>query len=416
MTTTRRGARAESASIPTTVARHGRLVRHGKVRGILQLLAAAVVVILVSVGAVSGLAVWNLASQLKPGVELVGEDSVPDIGAIEGEVNLLLVGSDSGGGNPAYGEREATLNDVTMLLHISADHSTATVVSFPRDLFVPIPACPRESGGSYNAMSSQKINTTLSYGGLACTVLTVEELTGLSIPYAAKIEFDGVIAMSNAVGGVQVCVGTAINDKQINFHLAAGEHTLSGHDALQFVRTRYGVGNGSDLSRISNQQVFLSSLARTIKSAETLSDPVKVFGLASAAVSNMELSNSLRNLSTMAAIAVALKDINLDEVSFLRYPGAEGTSGSQSGVLPNRYDAEILFDALASDQPVAVTGNTGSGSTVNPNAPAPEVPSTETPGTETPGTTAPGDEEAAVQLPDSIKGQTAGTYTCSKGQ
>ncbi|MCU1545174.1 MAG: hypothetical protein JWP30_274, partial [Homoserinimonas sp.] len=246
-----------------------------------------------------------------------------------------------------------------------------------------------------------------------------EKLTGLEIPFAAKIEFDGVIEMSNAVGGVPVCVATAINDRQIGFQLEAGEHTLSGFDALQFVRTRYGVGDGSDVSRISNQQVFLSSLVRTIKSADTLSDPVKVYRLAQAAVSNMELSNSLQNVTTLASIAFALKDINLNEVVFLQYPGTIGMSGSQSVVFPNTEDAEVLFEALAADEPVQLTGSTGGGATLDPNAPAPEAPVEEVPSeTAAPSEPTTPTEEggSSVNLPDSIQGQTAGTYTCSKGQ
>lgn len=408
-----------------TIARHGRLDGGGPMRGALKFIGAGLAVVLVSTLCVAGVALWSITSEIKPGIALEGEDEVPAIGAIEGGVNLLLVGSDSGGGNAAYGDRGETLADVTMLLHISADHSNATVVSIPRDLLVPIPSCPKADGsGNYSAMSAQKFNNSLSYGGLACTVKTVEALTGIDIPFAAVIEFDGVIQMSNAVGGVPVCVGTAINDKQISFSLSAGEHTLSGHDALQFVRTRYGVGDGSDLSRISNQQVFLSSLLRTVKSAETLSDPLKVYGLAKAAVTNMEMSNSLQNVTTLASIALALKDINLDDVAFIQYPGETGMSGSQSVVFPNKNDAAVLFDAIKADLPLALTGTIGSGSTLNPDAPVAETPAPDAPVTDASGapvdpsaTTAPPVEgPVAVQLPSSIKGQTAGTYTCSKGQ
>ncbi|MBF0671125.1 MAG: LCP family protein [Salinibacterium sp.] len=423
--------RRRRASGPSPVARHGRLPNRGTGRGLLKLLGAALAVTLTSTLAVAGVAVANITNQIKPGIELAGEDQVPEIGAIEGGVNLLLVGSDSGGGNAAYGERGQTLNDVTILLHISEDHTHATVVSFPRDLFVSIPSCPAEDGGSYPAMSSQKINTTLTYGGLACTVLTVEKLTGLTIPFAGMIEFDGVIQMSNAVGGVPVCVASDINDKQINFSLAAGEHTLSGFDALQFVRSRYGVGDGSDLARISNQQVFLSSLARTIKSADTLSDPLKVYGLAQAAVQNMEMSNSLQNVSTLASIAVALKDIPLENVTFAQLPTYYGNSGSQSGVLLKKDDAQELFDALINDVPVHLTGSLGEGAVQNPDAvvttpepseavtPAqPEAGTPDTPATPETGAVEPGTpaETPVVELPDSITGSTAATPSCSAGQ
>src|SRR6185437_13584486 len=194
------------------------------------------------------------------------------------------------------------------------------VVSFPRDMYVPIPSCPDGKGGSYDAMSRQKINNSLSYGGLACTVLTVEKLTGLQIPYAGVIEFDGVIEMSNAVGGVNVCVAGDIEDPYTGLAVKAGENTLQGSQALAFLRTRHGVGDGSDLGRISNQQVFLSSLVRTIKSADTLSNPVKLYGIAKAATSNIARSYSLNNPTTIVSMSTALKNIDFCKVVIVQYP------------------------------------------------------------------------------------------------
>ncbi|MBC7724897.1 MAG: LCP family protein, partial [Burkholderiaceae bacterium] len=366
-------SRPDTESAP--LARHGRLRPGRAVATVVKFIAAGVAVVLVSSVSVAAVAVYNVTSAIAPGVALQGEDSAaPQIGAIEGAVNLLLVGSDSGGGNAAYGQRGEVLNDVTMLLHISADHERATVVSLPRDMFVDIPACTAPDGQTFRAATNQKLNTALSRGGLACPVATVEALTGLNIPFAATIEFDGVIAMSNAVGGVPVCVATAINDRQISFQLSAGEHLLSGADALQFLRSRYGVGDGSDTTRIGNQQQFLSSLVRTLKSSDTLSNPVKLYGIATAATKNLEFSNSLRNVDTMVSIASALKDIPLEEVVFVRYPSAAGSVGGQSGVLPIASGATALFDALEADLPIGLTGTAGGGVVAEPTAePTPEA-------------------------------------------
>jgi LCP family protein required for cell wall assembly len=351
--------------------------------------------------------VWDLASSLKPGVELIGETEgpPPDIGAIEGGVNLLLVGSDSGEGDPRYGHRGEHLNDVTILLHIAADHSNATVVSFPRDTFVPIPSCPKEDGnGSWGAQSSNKINVALTYGGLACVVKTVSELTGLSIPFAAKIEFNGVIEMSNAIGGVTVCIGSPIRDGQIGLSLDAGQQTLEGMNALKFLRSRYGVNGGTDLARISNQQVFMSALVRQVKEKETLTDPIKVYGLAKAAVDNMQVSNSLRNPMTLASIALAMKDIPPQNIQLIQYPTVFGSVGGVGGVLPVKDAANVLFTAIRNDQPVKLSGTTGPGANLDPNAtPAPTDPSS-----------AP--LQTAVTLPSTITGQSSAQQTCSKGQ
>jgi LCP family protein required for cell wall assembly len=374
---------------------------------ILKFVAAAVTVVVVSSAAVVGYAAWDITSSVQPGVTLIGETEgpPPDIGAIEGGVNLLLVGSDSGGGDPAYGERGENLNDVTILLHISADHTNATVVSFPRDLFVSIPSCPKENGdGSWGSQSSAKINVALTYGGLACVVQTVTDLTGVSIPFAAKIEFNGVIEMSNAIGGVTVCIATPIHDSQIGLNLEAGEQTLQGWDALMFLRSRYGVDGGTDIARISNQQVFMSALVREAKSSETQSDPIKVYGLAKAAVDNMQVSNSLQNPLTLASIALALKDIAPENIQLVQYPSYFGSSNGVGGVLPYPQDAAQLFAAIINDQPVKLSGTTGPGSEVKADAPAiPTDPSN-----------AP--LKDFVELPGSITGQNSAQETCSKGQ
>ncbi|WP_165065286.1 LCP family protein [Marisediminicola senii] len=411
--------RAEGSATP--VARHGNLGRKHPLAFVLKIVAASLAVLLVSGLSVVGIAVAQLASAVQPGVALEGEDdeNAPEIGAIEGAVNLLLVGSDSGGGNAAYGERGEVLNDVTMLLHISEDHQRATVVSFPRDLYVDIPACTGPDGTQYEPQYGAKINQALSQAGLSCVVQTVNQLTGIDIPYAAVIEFDGVIAMSNAVGGVPVCVATDIDDRQISFQLEAGEHSLSGRDALQFLRSRYGVGDGSDLTRISNQQQFLSSLVRTLKSSETLSNPVKLYGIASAALNNLEFSNSLRNVDTMVSIAGALRDIPLEEVVFAKYP----TADQGNGLVPISDAADELIAAIQADQAIGLTGGTGRGTidvtapgepTADPDAPVNPTP---TPSGE-PGASASAAPETddRVELSEAVEGQTAAQETCTAGQ
>lgn len=402
-----RGSRR--ATTPT-VARHGRLRSQGAIATIIKFIAAGVAVVLVSAAAVVGYATWNIASSAKPSVTLIGETQgpPPDIGAIEGGVNLLLAGSDSGQGDPRYGSRGETLNDVTILLHISADHTNATVVSFPRDMFVPIPSCPRTDGnGSWGSQSSGKLNTALTYGGLACVVKTISDFTGVSIPFAAKIEFNGVIEMSNAIGGVTVCVGSAIHDGQIGLNLDAGPQTLQGWNALMFLRSRYGVDGGTDIARISNQQVFMSALVRQAKSSATLSDPIKVYGLAKAAVANMQVSNSLNNPLTLASIALAMKNIAPENIQLIQYPTYFGSSNGVGGVLPYKEDAAVLFNAINNDVPVSLSGPTGPGSELDPNAPTEPT---------TPAVPSNAPLQEAVQLPSSITGQNSSQQTCSKGQ
>jgi LCP family protein required for cell wall assembly len=370
-------------------------------------IASFLAVILASTSAVAAIAVWQLSVKLGPGVSIEGEgEAPPAVGPIDGPVNILLVGSDSGGGNADYGERGENLNDVTILLHISPVSHTAIAVSMPRDMFVPIVGCTDGDPGT------RKINEALFNGGLACAVTTVEALTGVDIGYAAQIEFDGVIAMSLALGGVEVCVAEPIHDLQIDYHLEPGTHSLKGWSALQFLRSRHGVGDGGDVSRISNQQLFLSAMMRKIKSQEVLTNPLTVYSLAQAAASNMTLSTSLNSLDTMASMALAVKDIPLKNIAFVTYPSGAGTFGGMNGVLPDTFTAQILMDAIKADAQIVVTGDPGGGAVAGEDV----VETTPTPApTSTTAPTIPPEDAEVVELPQSITGQQATEQTCTDG-
>ena len=394
-----------SSMIPP-IARHGRLPRSRPWATVLRFVATTLAVVLVSAGAVAGYAVYDVAKSVRPGVKLIGQTDGPprNIGSFKGGINVLVAASDSGGGDVGtYGKRGEHLNDVTMLLHVSADHTNATVVSFPRDMIVPIASCPNPTGGNFPAQTN-KINVALTYGGLACIVKTVENLTGLTIPFAALTEFQGVVGLSNAVGGVTVCIAKAIHDEQISFDLAAGQQTLVGQQAVQFLRVRYGVGDGSDLARISNQQLFLSALVRKIKTPETLGNPIKAYTLAKAVIGNTTRSDSLNSVTTLVSMALAVKDISFDKVVFVQYPASYGSAAGQNGVLPIRSAADILFTALKNDRPVSLTGKTGDGTSTDPTATVAPAPSGTASGA------------PVVKLPSNATGQTAAQATCTKGQ
>ena len=398
------------------MARHGRLLPSRPGVTVLKFVAAAVAVVVVSAASVAGIAVTQFTNNIKT-VALPGETQgpPPDLGSFEGGFNLLIVGSDTRADQGAqFGKDDGVLNDVTMLVHVSADQSNAVAVSIPRDMVVPIPACPREDGkGNYGAMSAQPINNTLAYGGLPCTVLTVEMLTGLKIPFAALITFQGVIQMSTAVGGVPVCINGPLIDKYSGISLPkAGTYTLAGGDALAFLRSRHGVGDGSDLGRISSQQVFLSSLVRTVKSNDTLTNFTKLFRLATAASQNMTLSNSLKNVNTMASLALVLRVIPLDRITFVQYPGTTGLGGVYEGkVAPLKDIAAVLFAKIKADDPFSIDSGTGRGSVADPSAPVTPAPAASV-------SPAPSSLASATKPPvdaiSGVLGQTAADYTCSK--
>jgi LCP family protein required for cell wall assembly len=407
---------------PETIARHGRLPRSRAWVGALQSVGVVVVVLALSAGSIAGIAVWQTISSIKPGVHLAHirgtNEPVPQVGAITGAVNLLLTGTDTRSGQDGFedkadlaGSSGAGNNDVTMVLHISADHQHATVVSIPRDLLVTIPACPRSNGSVAPPATLAMFNTTLSRGGLSCTVLATEKLTGLDIQYAAEISFDGVIEMSNAVGGVTVCLATNLNDKYVGLNLPAGEQTIEGADALAFLRSRHGVGDGSDLGRISDQQLFMSALARKLTSAGVLGNPLTLYGLASAAVKNMQLSDTLTAPITMVAIALALKNINLNNLVFVEYP-TKSNPAYPGRVVAEQPADSILNTALDNDRPVQLSGKLGRATIAGPAVVATPGPtSTATPAPTV--TSSPAD--VPVALPADVTGQTAAQQTCAKG-
>ena len=395
--------------------RHGRVHRSHPIASIAKVLAGVCAVLVVSTTAVGAVAVYGTVSSIKPGIHLshVNGDSrvAPSVGPIDGEVNLLLAGSDTRTGQVGYqtqgqlsGSTGIGNNDVTMLLHISANHSSATVVSFPRDL-VSIPLCGK-------GISTAMFNTTLSRG-LSCTVQTVEKMTGLTIPYAGVITFNGVTGMSNAVGGVTVCLATPIKDPytEPQLDLAAGQQTLVGDMALSFLRSRHGVGDGSDLGRISNQQVFLSALTRKITSDGVLSNPLTLYKLANSALANVHLSDTLTNPSTLVSIALAVKGVDLSKIVFVQYPtGADPADPNR--VVPLVAPAAALAAALKSDQPISLTGKLGRAAVADPSAVATPTPAPSGSATAVPGATP---APTTIALPSTITGQRADQNTCTEG-
>jgi LCP family protein required for cell wall assembly len=292
------------------IARHGRLKAARAGSGILSLVGVIAAVLVVSSVAVGGIALFEKASQLQHNDVNINAGSSPapppNVGEYPGGFNILIVGDDTRAGQGSIGgginADQGALNDVTILLHVSADHTFATAISFARDMIIPHAKC--SLGGTSAGLP---VNTALSYGGLPCVVTQIESFTGLPIQFAGLITFDGVIEMSDAVGGVTVCTTGPLIDKYSGIYLPkAGEHLLQGYQALAFLRSRHGVGDGSDLGRISSQQVYLSSLVRTMEAAGTLSNPVTVYKIASAATSSMELSTSLDSVPTMISIASTL--------------------------------------------------------------------------------------------------------------
>ena len=358
--------------------------------------------------------VYVLSQLRASGIDVYSTDGAtyapPTAAEIDGPINVLLIGSDTreGQGSTAYGPVGNALADVIILLHVSEDRKNAVALSFPRDLMVEVPSCPNPDGGKpYPGSDLMQINATMNNGGPACTLLTIQELTGVRIPYLAMIDFKGVIAMSEAVGGVTVCVAEPIQDQYTDLYLEAGEHTLIGEQALAFLRTRHGVGDGSDLSRISNQQVFLTSLVRKLKDEGALTNPFTMLKLGTAALENMTLSNSLTSIRVILGMASEVNDVDLDKITFLKLPvySMSGNYAGRVGLIEEQ--GQLLFEKLAQDQPLVLQeANVGSGAVVAETAEPTVSESVEA----TPDTSATSSDEP---LPDWVQGTNASVKSCS---
>jgi LCP family protein required for cell wall assembly len=403
-----------------TIARHGELKSPHPLSLLLKVLGIIVAVGLVSSAGVAAYAAYDItASFTEDAVDLEGQAAVPpDIGAIEGGVNLVVTGTDECLPEFAayFGDRctgpdsVVELNDVNLLVHISDAPRRVTVVSFPRDLMAPVPSCTLEDGSESGGADKQQINTVFREGGLNCVAKTVSQLSGMNIPFAAKVNFGGVINITDAIGGVEVCIGNGgMRDSNTGIDWPAGNRTIQGIEALQFLRTRYGLENGSDLARISNQQQYMSRLSRKLVSEEVLTNPATLLKLATTAVDNVTPSKSLTNPLTLVQIALAVKSVPFDEIVFVQYPVAEDPY-DVNRVVPDYEAADQLWAALAANQPITLTSdpNAGGGVITVPTDPATPDPAA------TPGATdAP--TETPIELPDSIAGTTAAQSTCSAG-
>jgi anionic cell wall polymer biosynthesis LytR-Cps2A-Psr (LCP) family protein len=181
-------------------------------------------------------------------------------------------------------------------------------------------------------------------------------------------------------------------------------HTLQGLQALQFLRTRHGIGDGSDLSRISNQQVFMSSLFRKVKSNGVLTNPVYLYSLASAAARNMTLSSNLTDLNVLVGMAGAFRHVSPDNMTFLQVPTMGGLPAPNEGRVQLVQDqAQVIFDKLKNDQPLILAKS-------NPEVGAQ---TSETPAATSAASATPSASPSASLLPDWVRGTKGSSTTCS---
>ncbi|MFD5062365.1 LCP family protein [Streptomyces sp. NPDC058394] len=304
--------------------------------------------------------------------------------------NVLVIGSDSrSGANRKLGGGKDTVgrSDTAFLLHVYGDRRHAVAVSIPRDSLVDIPAC-KTPGGDWTAPQHHVMfNGAFSVGDTAegnpaCTQNTVEQLTGLRVDHTIVVDFSGFAALTSAVGGVPVCLPQDVYERDLSPNLptrgalvfAKGPQTVSGQRALDYVRIRHGIGDGSDIGRIKRQQAFIGSLIKKVKSRGM--NPTTLLPLANAATDAMTVDPGLGSADRLLSFAMSMKNIDLRNTKFVTVPWRY--EGARVAIVEP--DADALWAALKADraiddQDAGGKGKGGRGGTGSADAsPSPATP------------------------------------------
>ncbi|WP_329206361.1 LCP family protein [Streptomyces sp. NBC_00683] len=241
--------------------------------------------------------------------------------------NLLVLGSDSragaenkelGGGGSVGGAR----SDTAMVVHIPEGRTEAVAVSIPRDTLVTRPECNKADGSKMPSAERVMFNSVYSQVGPACVVKTVEKMSGVRIDHYLEINFAGFKDLVDAIGGVTVEVEEPIRDKASGLDLTAGSHKLNGTESLAYVRTRHGIGDGSDLGRIGLQQQFLLALLTEIKSQDLLGSPTTAYKIANSATKSLTTDEGLASLTSLTEFARSMNGVDPSSMETIMLPVA----------------------------------------------------------------------------------------------
>ncbi|MBW8487358.1 LCP family protein [Actinomadura parmotrematis] len=325
--------------------------RRSRRRRVLIWTAAASAAVLAAGALAAGGFYWRLDHNIRheDTDRLIGSGRPPKLNAA---LNILLLGTDDrSGANAAYGPgmtKEPPRSDTMILLHLSPGGDRAIGASLPRDLMVPIPSCTRADGTRTGAVAAGMLNSSFTLGGASCTVKTVEGFAHVKIDHFMQVDFTSFKNVTTAVGGVEVCLPRAVDDRDSKLRLGKGRHVIEGETALAYVRNRHGLGDGSDLQRIRRQQQFMASLARKVLSAGTLTDPTRLLPLAEAGTKSLTTDDGL-TVTGMVRIAQGMRDLTAGGLRFVTVPtGAYAPDHNR--VALSEPAAGRFFDAVRADR------------------------------------------------------------------
>ena len=235
----------------------------------------------------------------------------------------------------------ATSADSIMVLHLSADRSNMSVMSIPRDSIVDLPAC---AGESQDLINASLVN------GPSCSVQAVHNLTGLTIDHFIEIDMAGVVTMSDAVGGVPVCVTNNVYDSYSHLKLPKGTSTIEGTQALAWIRTRHAFIN--EVYREQAQHMFLAALMRKLKDNASFSHITTLYSVADSATKSLTVDPGLSSVTDLLSLAQELGKTPTNRITFMSVPTVPYTGSNAAWQQQLQFDepsADQMFASLKSD-------------------------------------------------------------------
>jgi len=321
-------------------------------RTVLVVILSALVVLAVLTATTTVLAYRHLDGRLTVGTAI--KHSTKKSKQPKAPLNILLLGVDSRDCDGCRIDSESGKggSDTTILLHVAADRRSAYGISIPRDALVDRPACTTADGKQTEPASLAMWNDAYALGGAACTAQQLEALTGVYVDHYLTLNFAGFMKMVDAVQGVSVCVPEEIDDTEHHIHFDAGDQTLTGRRALDYVRERYSTAN-SDIGRMKRQQAFLASLINKVFSAQTLTQPARLYQFADALTGSITTDPDIDGLGALVRLARQLRHADLQHIQFVTVPNElypnDGEHRGRVRILPS---AKRLWQQVAADRPL----------------------------------------------------------------
>lgn len=299
-------------------------------------------------------------------------------------IELLVLGQDTrdGAGNAALGGEDPDLAgnhqaDTSMVVQISADRSYINLVSIPRDSLVDVPSCETSNGtigAQYGVMFNSIFANAYQQGGdlasaASCTMNAVNSLTGLNIQNFIVVDFNGLKSMIDAIGGVDICVPARTYDGYTGVNLDQGWQHLDGTTATQYARMRHGtVTDGSDIQRTARQQYLVKQLLKEALDKDLLTQSGQLYQLAKSALKSLNISKGLANATTLAGLAMSLK--NLDVSHFYTRTVPVGAAPSDPNRVVWTSDADELWAKMRNGEPFVAQASTDTSHSDSGSSPA----------------------------------------------